>query len=94
MNDIYALWRLYQNHFSSARRLVAKTRVGSKWVKKYDAPKTPYQSADGGLDSPHIAERAKQNPTAAHDTLNPFHLKKDVEKRLRQLFRDLWKHEP
>jgi len=43
-------------------------------VKKYDAPKTPYQPAAAGF--------------------NPFRLKKDIEKRLRRLFNDLWTHEP
>jgi len=91
MNQIYALWGLYQNYFSPARRLVAKTRINSKWVKTYDNPRTPYQRL---LDSPHIAQQAKQNLTAVHETLNPFHLKKEIEKKLRQLFNDLQKHEP
>lgn len=91
MNTIYALWRLYQNHFSPARKLITKTRINSKWVKKYDAPTTPYQRL---LDSPHIAEQAKQNLTAVHETLNPFVLKKDIEKRLRRLFNQLWSREP
>jgi len=91
MNDIYALWRLYQNHFSPARRLVAKTRINSRWVKKYDAPTTPYQRL---LDSPHITPEAKEKLTAVHKTINPFHLKKEIEKNLRRLFNELRKHEP
>lgn len=86
MNDIYTLWGRYQNHFSPARRLVAKTRINSTWVKKYDAPKTPYQRL---LDSPHITAEAKEELTAVHKTLNPFQLKKEIEKNLRQLFHDL-----
>ena len=74
MNEIYRLWGLYQNHWAPARRLQSKTRINSKWVKKYDAPKTPYQPAAAGL--------------------NPFRRKKDIEKRLRRLFNDLWTHEP
>jgi len=73
MNDIYALWGLYQNYFSPARRLVAKTRINSKWMKKYDKPKTPYQRL---LDSSHITAEAKETLKAVHETLNPFHLKK------------------
>jgi hypothetical protein len=90
MNDIYALWRRYQNHFSPARKLITKTRINSKWVKKYDEPKTPYQRL---LDSPHIPRAAKEKLTAVHETLNPFHLKKDIEKKLRQLFNELRSHE-
>jgi hypothetical protein len=91
MNDIYTLWGPYQNHFSPARRLVAKTRINSKWVKKYDKPKTPYQRL---LDSTHVDEQAKEDLKVVHKTLNPFHLKKEIEKKLKQLFNDLWKHEP
>jgi hypothetical protein len=58
------------------------------------APKTPYQSADGELDSPRIAAEAKEKLTAVLEMLNRFHLKKDIEKKLRQLFHDLWTHEP
>ena len=91
MNEIYARWRRYQNHFVPARRLVSKTRINSRWVKKYDAPKTPYQRL---LDSPHVTKQDKKDLTAVHKTLNPFHLKKEIEKNLRLLFNDLQKHEP
>lgn len=90
MNAIYTLWQLYQNHFSPARRLVTKTRINSRWLKKYDAPKTPYQRL---LDSPHIADEAKESLHTVHARLNPFHLKKDIEKKLRRLFNQLWSHE-
>lgn len=91
MNDIYALWRLYQNHFSPARRLTSKVRINSRWVKKYDAPKTPYQRL---LDSPHFSRQAKRTLRADHQPLNPFHLKKDIETKLKRLFNQLRAHEP
>jgi len=91
MNEIYALWGKYQNHFSPVRKLVSKTRVNSKWVKKYDQPKTPYQRL---LNSPHGASQAKARLQTDHDTLNPFHLKKDIEKKLRRLFIELRSPEP
>lgn len=91
MNEIYALWGKYQNHFSPVRKLVSKTRLNSKWVKKYDQPKTPYQRL---LDSLHVASQAKASLQTDHDTLNPFHLKKDIEKKLRRLFIELGSPEP
>lgn len=91
MNNIYQLWGLYQNHWAPARRLLTKTRVNSRWVKTYDVPTTPYRRL---LGSPHITADAKQTLKTVHKTLNPFHLKKDIEKKLRQLFHDLQKHEP
>jgi len=91
MNEIYRLWGLYQNHWAPARRLQSKTRINSRWLKKYDIPTTPYHRL---LGSPHVAKQAKEDLTAVHKTLNPFHLKKEIEKKLRQLFHDLQKHEP
>jgi hypothetical protein len=90
MNEIYSPWGLYQNHFSPVRKLASKTRINSRWVKKYDEPKTPYQRL---LESSSIAEEAKDKLSAAHKTLNPFHMKKEIEKKLRRLFNELWKHE-
>lgn len=86
MNDIYRLQGLLQNHFSPSRKLVEKTKVNSKYVKKYDAPTTPYQRL---LDSPHVADEAKEELRVVHATLNPFHLKKEIEKKLRRFFNDL-----
>lgn len=86
MNAIYRLWGRYQNHFSPTRKLVEKTKVNSKYIKKYDTPTTPYQRL---LDSPHIADEAKEKLRSVHATLNPFHLKKEIEKKLRRFFNDL-----
>jgi hypothetical protein len=86
MNDIYRLWGQYQNHFSPVRKLASKTRVNSKWIKTYDQPKTSYQRL---LDSPSLTHQAKAQLRALHDTLNPFHLKKEIEKKLRRLFIEL-----
>lgn len=91
MNDIYTLWRLYQNHFSPARRLQSKTRINSRWVKKYDQPKTPYQRL---LDSHHISKQAKRTLRTVHEPLNPFHLKKEMEIKLKRLFNELRRDEP
>lgn len=86
MNAIYRLWGQYQNHFSPSRKLVEKTKVNSKYIKKYDTPTTPYQRL---LDSPHIADEAKEKLQAVHANLNPFHLKKEIEKKLRRFFNNL-----
>jgi hypothetical protein len=54
----------------------------------------PISARRGGLDSPHITAEAKEKLTAVHQTLNPFRCKKEIEKKLRRLFNDLWTHEP
>jgi hypothetical protein len=90
MNDIYRLTGLLQNYFSPSRKLVEKTKVNSKYVKKYDAPTTPYQRL---LDSPHIEDEKKEKLRVVYATLNPFTLKKEIEKKLRRFFNDLRSHE-
>ncbi|BAL80273.1 hypothetical protein [Caldisericum exile] len=43
MNELYNTLRLYTNFFLPSMKLKEKTRIGSKVLKKYDKPKTPYQ---------------------------------------------------
>ena len=44
INDLYVNeWSLYQNHFCPTLKLVEKTRINSRYIKKYDKAKTLYQ---------------------------------------------------
>lgn len=87
MNDLYTNeWSLYQNHFCPGMKLVQKQRVNSKYQKRYDVPKTPYQRL---LDSPCIDEDAKHRLQDVHQALNPFILKQEIEKKLTQIFRQI-----
>jgi len=45
LQRLYGWLRLQLNFFRPVRKLVSKERVGSKIVKRYDAPATPYQRA-------------------------------------------------
>jgi len=45
INDLYKNeWRLFKNFFIPNKKLISKKRVGTKIIKKYDFPRTPYQS--------------------------------------------------
>jgi hypothetical protein len=84
MNDLYANeWSLYQNHFCPGMKLQEKKRINSKYHKKYDLPQTPY---DRVLASEHVSDTAKEHLKIAHQALNPFILKKNIEKKLRVIF--------
>jgi hypothetical protein len=84
MNDLYANeWSLYQNHFCPTMKLIEKHRINSKYKKKYDSPKTPYQRL---LDSEHVSKDTKKCLQVVHLTLNPFILKQTIEKKLRLIF--------
>ena len=79
INDLYKnAWGPYQNFFSPTMKLISKTRINSKYIKKYDQPKTPYQRL---LESKDIPDEKKQKLTQIYNTLNPFKLKKAIEQK-------------
>jgi len=87
MNDLYANeWSLYQNHFCPSMKLREKQRINSKYYKKYDPPQTPYHRA---LASDWVTDKAKQRLEAIHQSLNPFILKRTIEKKLRVIFQQV-----
>jgi hypothetical protein len=57
LNELYGYLRLYTNFFQPVIKLIEKTRVGSKVIKKYDKPRTPYQRV---LESLLVPDDKKQ----------------------------------
>jgi hypothetical protein len=76
-------WRLFHNFFCPSVKLIAKQRIASKTIKRYDNPKTPYQRV---MDSPDIVPSIKQKLAKVFKTLNPFHLRKAMEDKLKKIF--------
>jgi hypothetical protein len=84
MNDLYTNeWSLYQNHFCPSMKLLEKQRINSKYRKKYDAPQTPYQRV---MASVQVTDETKEQLRTVHQSLNPFILKQNIEKKLRVIF--------
>ncbi len=89
MNEIYrAYWSPLMNYFNPVMKLKEKIRVGAKIKKKYDEPKTPYQRL---MDSEHVPIHIKEQLKKRFMGMNPFDLKKRLERRLDD-FRKLVKH--
>lgn len=85
MNEIYQhLWNPLWNFFTPVMKLQSKTRVGGKIVKKWDKPKTPYHRL---LDSGVLEVQQYRKLEKIYSGLNPFELKKELEKRLKWFFR-------
>lgn len=83
LNDLYKNeWRLFQNFFMPSVKLQAKQRIGSKIIKSYDSPKTPYQRV---LESKLIVSTTKQKLTALFKTLNPFILRKTIDAKIAKI---------
>ncbi len=53
-------------------------------MKRYDKPKTPYQRV---LESPDISPEIKDNLRKQMKNLNPFDLRKDMEEKLKAIFK-------
>jgi hypothetical protein len=84
LNKLYAKeWRLFHNFFCPSVKLIAKKRIGSQTIKQHDLPKTPYQRI---MESPHIHESVKSSLSKQLEVLNPFLLRKIMDKKLKNVF--------
>lgn len=84
VNDLYInAWQPYKNFFCPSMKLIEKVKINSKYRKKYDPPKTPYQRL---LDYTGTSEDQKLLLKRKYATLNPFKLKKDIELKLKRIF--------
>jgi hypothetical protein len=79
LNALYELTHLYTNHFLPVTKLVSKRRDGSRVIKVFDVPKTPYQRV---LDSPEVTQKHKAALKAAHAKLDVVQLKQQIDAAL------------
>ncbi|MFU2158921.1 integrase catalytic domain-containing protein [Caldisericum sp. AR60] len=84
MDKLYSVLRLYTNFFLPSMKLREKTRIGSKVMKKYDKPKTPYERI---LESEKVSEEVKEKLRRTYETLNPLLLKRQIDKITQELSR-------
>ncbi len=75
LNVVYEKLDLFLNHFQAVRRCVKRERVGSKYVRIYDTPQTPYARA---LAHKKISKLQKEKLRTQHATLNPVTLLKEI----------------
>lgn len=85
LNGLYEReWSQYQNHFRPTFKLHRREKHGGKTRKIYEPqPQTPYQRL---MDSPCIPPETKRRLEAEHLQLDPFELKKAIERKLRAIF--------
>jgi hypothetical protein len=85
INALYCnAWAPYHNHFCPSVKLVEKRRDGARQIKRYDAPKTPYQRL---LESGALDEQKRAVLQQQHAALNPFALKRQIEAGLKEIQR-------
>lgn len=84
INNLYTKeWSLFQNYFCPTLKLESKERINSKYRRRYSKPQTPYQRL---LDSPDVTPEAKDYLRMTYQTLNPFRLKRAIERKLKIVF--------
>ena len=64
-------------------KLLSKTRKGSKTIRKYGPPQTPYQRL---IQSEHLSPEQKQKLQSQFHQLNPLRLKEQIEQQLKWVF--------
>ncbi len=91
MNEIYRdHWSPFQDFFIPTMKLIRKTRIGAKIKKEYEKPQTPY---DRVMKSPYLSDEEKQKLKNRYDSLDPFVLREELEKKLKTYFILLRKRE-
>lgn len=81
MNEIYRVyWNPIKNFFIPMAKLKEKKRVGSKIIKIYDEPKTPYQRL---LESEYLSKGDRRRLKERFMGINPISFKRNLDKKLK-----------
>lgn len=83
VNEMYDILEVYLNHFVPSKKLIKKSRVGSKYVRKYDKAKTAYKRV---LENKDIFQEIKDKLTLEHGRLNPLLLKRKLDTLIAEIF--------
>jgi len=84
--DIYKYLVPLLNFFMPTQKLKSKTRVGSREIKVYDVPRTPFQRL---MDSEYVPQETKDALGAQVTLYNPVQLQDNVNKAVLRLRRRL-----
>ena len=86
MNDLYQNeLRLFHNFFKPSQKLLSKKFVGSKVIRKFLPPQTPYQRL---LKSNVLSSEQRLKLRRLFLSLNPIHLQKIVHQKINNIFKE------
>lgn len=84
LNEFYMTdFNNFINFFIPSSKLIMKERIGSKIVKRYDKPQTPYERL---LKSKGIKKDVKEVLRLQYKRLNPYKLEKQIQEKIRKIF--------
>jgi hypothetical protein len=85
LNELYSKeWGWFRNFFSPVMKHLRTEVEGSRKRRVYDTPKTPFERLK---DCGQLAPEQLEQLEALYASLNPFDLKRRIEKKLRVLLR-------
>lgn len=85
INSLYGALSLFNNFFRPVMKIASKEKVNnSVCKKKYDIAKTPYQRL---MESEQISNERKKKLTDIYLSLNPVKLKKEIDKKIKNIKR-------
>ena len=84
LNRLYAAVHYYANFFLPVMKLASKSRVGSRVMRVYDRPQTPYARV---LASPQVTDEHKELLRETYQLLDLVDLRQQVSDLLDALFR-------
>ena len=88
LNNVYEILCPYLNHFVASKRIIEKLEINGNWKKKYEKKAlTPYQRV---LANENISEKVKEKIRMEHKKLNPWIMKKEID-RLKKVLYDMQK---
>lgn len=77
INALYEAWDLMHNLFCCTQKLQSKTKIGSRYQRRYE--KTPRSPAQRLIGSDHIDQVTKTFLTEQMTNINPIKLKKFID---------------
>ena len=83
MNELYDVLEDYINFFLPSVKCVSKTKINSRYIRKYDKAQTAYKRV---LAEPSISKQVKEKLKAKYATINPKILKQKSDRLIRQLY--------
>ncbi len=83
LNEYYEALCLFVNHFIAVRRTKEKVRIGSRYRRKFEQAKTPYQRV---MESDKISATRKVKLEIIHRSLNMFELQERMNKALHKVY--------
>jgi len=83
MNQVFDVLDLFQNLFQPSMKLAKKVRIGSRLIRRYDKPRTPFQRV---LECPEHDVAKVQKLQVILGCTDPFELSEKVDRQLNRLY--------